>query len=207
MRNLKRMLGLSGLTALLVGLVAAVPAQAQAPQAAAACAVDGTATTTPAVQIEGGSGTYRFDSTVGAGLQLTCVVGTTAHGSGLAEITVTSTGNYVNTVCGTGTARSADLDPVNPPASGNDITTVAFPAGNPGNLDPVWLEQQEGNLEYDIPFVGTVGALTFRSSDPGNATGGGPIKITDPTPAEINPATNTCTSDFRVLGALAGTLP
>jgi hypothetical protein len=194
------MLILSGLTAL-ASLAAAVPAQAQN---VGACAVEGTATTTPAVQILGGSGTYKFDSLGGAGLQLNCVIGTATHGSGVATTAVTSTGNFTNTVCGTGVANSAD-DPATPLVSGNDITAVNVRAGN---LDPAWATAQETKLEYDIQFAATVGALRFRATGltgGPNANGGGPIKITDPTPGEFTDGVN-CTSDFAVLGALAGTL-
>jgi hypothetical protein len=197
MCTLKRLLVLIGLTAL-VSLVAPVPAQAQN---AAACAIEGRATTNPPVQILGGSGTYKFDSSVGAGLQLNCVIGTANHGSGVVTLTVSSTGNYTNTVCGTGRASSADLDPVNPPTGGNDITAVNVRAGN---LDTVWAEQQETKLEYDIDFAGTVGAFQFRAGA-GNAQGIGVVLITDPTPGEFTDGVN-CTSDFAVVGAWAGTL-
>jgi hypothetical protein len=198
MRNLKRMLILSGLTAL-ASVAAAGPAQAQN---VGACAVEGTGTFSPPMQIIGGSGTYKFDSSAGAGLQWNCVIGTANHGSGVATLSVTSTGNYVNDVCGTFEAHSADLDPVNPPTGGNDITAVNVRAGN---LDALWAEQQETKLEYDMRFVGTVGSFRFRPVA-GNAQGVGLFKMTDPSPEEIDPSTNTCTSDFALTGAWAGSL-
>jgi hypothetical protein len=75
-----------------------------------------------------------------------------------------------------------------------------------------WIGAQGPHLDYDITFAGTVGVLEFHDhlgdgDDGFNAGGGGVVKITDPTPGEIDPATNTCTSDFGVTGAVAGVLP
>jgi hypothetical protein len=56
---------------------------------------------------------------------------------------------------------------------------------------------QGSNFGYDILFVGLHGTLVFRGPV---VIGGGQINISDPTPGEIDPATNVCTSDFEVTG-------
>ena len=60
---------------------------------------------------------------------------------------------------------------------------------------------------YDIFFAGNAGALRFRGQPTNDSTGYGPIQFTDMTPQEINPNTNSCTSDFQVTGSFAAVLP
>jgi hypothetical protein len=199
MRLSKRMLAVSGLTGLLAA-VAASPAFAD-PGGAAACTVSGQALTNPPVQLTGGGGTYSFNSNQGAsaGLQLNCLAANTAGDAGVITVTTTSNGNYTNTVCGTGTADSTL----------NQITGVNVRAGTPG-IGP-WAQAQQDDLDYHIQFAGTVGALTFTSGA-GQATGGGPIQIADPTPANTAPfeaahGANDCTTDFQVTGSLVGSVP
>jgi hypothetical protein len=219
MRAFLRILSLTGITGALAALAAAAPAQAQtAPDAAAACTVEGIANTTPAVKVSGGSGQFKFDSGAGQGqgLALSCVVSTTpgnpttGAGAAVATIVATSSGDYHNIVCGTGDASSTS----------NTVTSTAITQAVPDTATyksafDTWARAQGVNLDWVInPFVGTVGALVFGDSGSGtadeNATGGGPIKITDPTPSVPTPPGDPnadCTSDFEVTGALAGVLP
>jgi hypothetical protein len=207
MRTFKRMLGVTGLTGLLAAIAGAAPAMADN-SGNAACTVSGQALTNPAVQLTGGSGSYTFNSANGAsGLQLNCAVRVDGpEGNGVVTASATSIGTYTNTVCGTGTASSLAG------TAGNNITS-AVSQGVPNPSLEAWTKAQSDDLEYDITFTGTAGALTFGSAtNAGNASGRGPIQITDPTPGntapfEANHGANDCTTDFQVSGALQGSVP
>ena len=96
-------------TVLAAGAIAASPMVASAATGAAALVV-GTTSLTP-VQLVGGSGSYQFSSIACAGTDGVC--------------TASSSGSYVNTVCGTGTADGT----VTITAHANFLIHIQFVAG------------------------------------------------------------------------------
>ena len=199
MRVLKRVLGLTGLTGVLAAFAAAAPASAQ--QGAMSCAVSGKVSFSPAVQVLGGTGGYTFaaQSGVDPGLQLNCAIGTTGHGAGIATVNVNSSGTFQNTACGTDKLDSSINTLVGSTPIGPNTFTSDFNS---------WLTGEILNhFGYDIWLAGNAGALRFRGQATNDATGYGPIQVTDLTPQEINSNANVCTSDFQLTGSFAAVLP
>jgi hypothetical protein len=197
MSHLRRIVALAVPASLLVALGVALPAQA-APSLAASCTVQGTATTSPAVGLTANTGSYSFNVSVdntSTSLQFQCL-GVSGGGSvDVENLSVTSTGTYNNTVCGTGTADGTN--------TGITATSLGLPGTT--NLTANWTGK---DLSYHIDFVGGQGVLQFK--DPNNplhpgtssATGGGEVTITASHPT----VPNGCTDGFVVTGALAGTI-
>jgi len=135
-----------------------------------------------------GSGLYTSMS-----LDVTCTVvweGTLDF----VEADVTSIGNFVNEVCGTGTA--ADDDPT--------VNSVDSLSDDP-QLEAAMASQDYG---YSILFADDVGTLVFDGATAADPAGGGEILIQ---PDEtFNPGgfpSGTCTSGWDVTGTVAFSLP
>ena len=141
-RLAKRLSLLLGL-ALVAGVVAAVPS-ASAASVNANCAVAGTADVSPAVQLQGGGGSYTFNN-----LLFACA-GTVNGVTDVATSNVTTSGTYTNSICGTGTADST--------TSTGSIAVSA--KGNTGTF----------SAPYHIDFTAGVGTLTFKSPASGSGT-------------------------------------
>jgi hypothetical protein len=183
MLRLRGILALSIPTTALALLAPAVPAEAAGDSAS--CSVTGSATTNPAVQLQGGSGSYSFDVSIAGStaLQFNCL-GVNASGQVDVEtLSVSSTGTYSNIVCGTGSA------------DGTNTGITATSLGVPGttNLTGNWTGK---NLSYHIDFVAGVGVLRFTDS---GTSGGGVVTIT-----ASNPQTDgvNCTNGFKVVGVV-----
>jgi hypothetical protein len=194
-KEVSHALRVSGLTGILVGLAAAAPAVAQ--QAVATCTVSGSGGTNPPFGVTANTGGYTFDS------QLRCDVSRADGHVSTDIVELASTGTYQNITCGTGRLSSTS----------NVISAVqtVFETGPPPSSATFW-DGLDAKLDYDALFVGGVGQLLFRPSpfnpapDPGNAQGGGPIDILDPTP-NLPPGLNQCITDFLFTGAWAFTVP
>ncbi|MGH2955734.1 MAG: hypothetical protein ACRDL6_01905 [Solirubrobacterales bacterium] len=145
MKRIAKRIALVASLALVAGVVSAVPAQAAV---SGTCGVAGQATTSPPVQLQGGSGTYEFQDLVFA------CEGTIDGQTDVAVFDITTDGTYVNEVCGTGEAHST---------TGNGVVTQSL-MGNQGKTF---------EAQYDIVFTAGVGTLTFRSP----ASGSGVIDI------------------------------
>jgi hypothetical protein len=133
-----------------LGIVGATAGTASAAQTLVCPNFQGaTDTLTPPVQFLGGTGTYSFHGPA------TCSLNSSVPSAN--NSTITSTGSYVNTVCGTGTATgSAD---------------ISVDGGAPVHLT------------YTIQFAGGLGAIRGT----GSATGGGPVSIRPATSNAANP--------------------
>jgi hypothetical protein len=161
--------------ALVAGVVTAVPS-ASAATLNATCGVAGQAHTSPAVKIGPNSGTYTFDNFVFA------CEGTVNGVTDVATSSISTGGNYTNTMCGTGTADSTS-------ASGTITQSVA------GNTGATF------TAPYHISFTDGVGNLTFNSG----ASGSGVIDIIPTGPSappvgNTNPNSWDCTNSFAVAG-------
>jgi hypothetical protein len=127
------------------------------------------------------TGTYQFAGNA------TCVAvegdtGDAATNSGVYSTHITSSGNYTNLVCGTGTATSTAAN-----------TTLS---GFPSPEGPV-------NTAYTIRFTAGAGALQITGGftpQHSSVTGGGYVQIV---PAQGNCA-NTDVSAFTVAGSFTG---
>ena len=172
MRSVRNRFGLALALALAVSAVVALPAQAA--DIDGSCALNGEATTAPPVQLQGGSGTYEFTDLIFA------CVGTVDGEVAVATFDVTSQGDYVNEICGTGTAEDSD-------ASGT-VVNEAPSSAHVGQTTPP--------LAYDIEFTSGVGTLTFTSG----GTGSGVIDIF-PTGPQANGT--DCTDSFGVAGEVS----
>jgi hypothetical protein len=179
----------------------AIPAQASTD---AACSFDGTATTTPPVKLQGGSGNYTFSSSgTTTPIRFRCVGHNSAHQVDVETFDVSSAGSYVNNVCGTGSATSTAG------TKGGTISNLASVGGN-ANLTSTWYHQQpiqdlahQLDLSYTIAFTGGQGTLTFVA--PAEISGGGAVSIS--AEGDANQAGGECTTHFSVHGALDGTAP
>jgi hypothetical protein len=207
-----------GVAASVLGSLAfAVPSQAAT---TATCAVTGQATTNPSVQLSAGSGSYSFDAGAGAAtaLKFNCLGVNGSAQFDVENFSVSSSGTYANSVCGTGTATST-TGGKGGTINGATITTTA-PTGGATDLRPVWWHGLTGaanwtfanqlDLSYAITFAGGQGALTFLSpalAGTAEVTGGGPISITATGPGTPNTPPGYCTTTFQVVGALQGVTP
>jgi hypothetical protein len=150
------------------------------------------------VDVVDGSGSYSFDVSIfgSTNLQFTCLVVSASGQSDVETLSVTSTGTYHNTVCGTGSADSTNT------------AITATRLGLPGTTDLTgnWTGK---DLSYHIQFVAGQGALVFKNPanllfrGMSNAFGGGEVTIT-PDLQRSDLAANICTNSFKVTGALAG---
>jgi hypothetical protein len=174
-RLAKRLSLLLGL-ALVAGVVTAVPS-ASAASVNATCGVEGTAHVTPAVKIGPNSGTYTFDDFVFA------CAGTVDGVTDVTTSDITTSGNYNNTQCGTGSATSTT-------STGTIVNSIA---GNAGKTF---------TAPYSIAFDHGVGSLTFSS--PASGTGTIDIIPTGPVvPSGTDPNAWDCTTTFAVAGEVS----
>lgn len=165
----------------------ALPATAAAANTAT-CEVQGTAATSPPVNLVGGAGTYTFNNVVGSTtLNLNCVA-SDGNGVSVDQLSTISSGSYTNTVCGTGTATSTDAQNTVTPTHVNGTENLS-------GLYPL------DDFGYTIQFAG--GAGVFQFTDPA-VTGAGAIDIT--AQGDANQAGGQCTTHFSVAGALTGVL-
>lgn len=173
MRSTRNRFGLAMVLAMAAAAVIAVPASAHPSpdDVAGTCALEGTAETNPPVQLSGGSGTYEFNELVFACAGTVDGVATTA------TFGIESEGDYVNEVCGTGTAEDTDAE--------GTVLTETLSSGHTGWKTPA--------IGYEIEFLAGAGTLTFTSG----ASGSGVIDIvaTGPTGGP-----NECTESFAVVG-------
>jgi hypothetical protein len=187
-----------------------VPADA-APTMSASCTVTGEATTSPPVQLMGGTGNYSFDNQVAGStnLQFNCLGASASGGVDVEQLQVTSTGTYNNTVCGTGSADGTN--------TGIAGTSLGLPGTT--NLSANWAGK---DLSYHIDFVGGQGVLSLKDPEnpahPGtsDATGGGDVTIVlepppplpppprcDDFPPPLSPPPGCdCSNGFSVAGSL-----
>jgi hypothetical protein len=204
----KGLLPLSFVAGVLGALALAVPASAATYNGV--CGISGTAHTDPDVQTVGGSGGYTISASVtgGTNLHLTCAGRDVANASvnEVVDVNATSTGTYVNMVCGTGRAHPGGT------ALAGPITQTAGTSTAPGTAIGTALP----GATYDILFVGEQGDFgwgptsTIKGSapDPGTPgdTFGGYITISasfDPDDGNDPPPVG-CTDHFTVSGSIIG---
>lgn len=145
MIQIKRLLALSGLTALLAALAAAAPAHAGVKLA---CLGQGTAKLNPPIPFTGGTGTYQFGSLI-----FGCIGVENGTQPFIVDMSFGTTGTYTNIVCGTGKISSSTLGHGSP----------SFPAGD-SDIDFNALAQ---SLDYTVEFVGGQGILKWTSGAKG----------------------------------------
>jgi hypothetical protein len=200
----KRLLPLSFIAGLLGALAFAVPASAAT--YTGHCVINGTAHTDPDMQAGGGSGGYTFSAggTGGSNLHLTCAVRDVANAgvNEVVDVNATSTGTYVNIVCGIGRAHSPGFGLTAP------ITQTAGTSTAPGTA----LGTALAGATYDIVFAGGQGDFGWGPSstitNPGVAdagtpgdTFGGDVAVD----ASLVPDDgNDCADDFTVTGVITG---
>jgi hypothetical protein len=170
-----------------VGLSAG-SAQATTGNGSSDCALSGQASTTPPVRLMGGFGTYQFSS-----FTADCAVQDANDGTVVADVSLSSAGNYTNTICGTGNATDTD-------ASASLTQTV--PAGKLGDEFPVT------GIGYSINFANGNGTLDITSSGTNSAghsfdttQSTGTIQIV-PAPNHVPMVGAECTDGFAVAGTL-----
>ena len=178
MSGLRRSRGIAAAVGVVAVLTSATPAQAA--KATVDCKVAGPWSGNPSVQIFGGSGSYTFQE-VG-----TCNAAWDNGATDTIDLTVSSNGTFTNTICGGwATWNSSNFQ--------NSLTATS--RSGQSNIGSVI----GGHFGYTSQFSNYIGDLRF--TDPAIA-GGGAIKLTDPTTAEINNPSGNCTSDFQVDGAI-----
>jgi hypothetical protein len=187
--RIKRGLVLATAVAALSVSLSAGSAQATTGNGSSTCALSGQASTSPPVQLQGGSGTYSFSS-----FTADCVVQDASDGTVVADVKLNSAGNYTNTVCGTGNATDADA---------SATLTQTVPAGKLGDEFPVT------GIGYSIDFTSGNGTLDITSSGTNSAghsfdttQSSGQIQIL-PAPSAHVPAVGECTNGFAVAGTLS----
>ena len=205
MSALRRTLAAGVATGALGALLIAGSAQAASGDRAA-CTVQGKVSTNPNMLLVGGGGTYAFTSAAGVSpLQFSCAVhrGTTVD---VQQFSATSTGSYVNFVCGTGTSTST------PGTKGGTIGAITELGAHPplADLTNLWWQDSathtfanQIDLSYTIQFVAGQGVLRFTSSGPGGVTGGGLVSEGFDFDATNPPAPAGCTDHFEWQGAVA----
>ena len=164
--------GMKGLTtigtALAAASIAAAPVMAHAFDSDTdVLAFVGATTSLWPVQLVGGTGAYEFSTIACAGVS----TDTTPPEAALCSIT--SAGNYVNTVCGTGTADSTS-------------TTVNEPDG------------ADTTVSYHIQFVSGIGILTGPGAGPVNGVPPVAAVVLVPTGPGTPP---NCVTSFDVVAA------
>jgi hypothetical protein len=163
--------------------------------------LDDLAGTDPLSLLDTDTGTYSF-STSGSPLPSPCAsveasvldedVSVEAEAA-VGTVSISASGGYINTICGTGTADgSATL-----------TGTVLAGINQDGDLSP---EPSSATADYDITFAGGQGVLTGTFTD-GEDTGtsAGYVNIV---PDPLTPGNGNCISGpvkaFRVTGAFVG---
>jgi len=141
-----------------MGLIGNAPVHAAT--TALECTGTGAATPTPAVGLTGGSGTYTFSGPAH------CTGSGEDDGNIVAQaVTISSSGDYSNIVCGTGGVT-------------NGVSTVTLG-------DDTW------TVNYKITFAGGQGALTGTASDSSDGDSG---TLTVAGTASIVPTGGNCAS-------------
>ncbi len=159
----------------------ALPSMAQAATGTGVftCSFTGSATTSPPVQLVGGSGSYSFS---GPGSCNISDATDAAENANNQTITISSTGTYTNAVCGTGTADgSASITGSNAEFPASVTYHIDFTAGGQPN-------------QQDLTITGG------SHADGSGGTGSGSVQLGPPADtSKIGPPPN-CTSAFSVSG-------
>jgi hypothetical protein len=162
MSIIKRLFVVSGLAGLLGAMAFAVPAQAGS-GAHAKCTITGNAKTTPPVGLLANKGIYEFDSAT-----IDCVVIESPPLKVVTmSVTVSSTGEYKNIVCGTGKAIADE----------GGVAVVDIDVGSNSKIGPAGYAAVIEDLKYEVEFVATEGILYWHNSM-------GKVKIPVPKPLD-----------------------
>lgn len=186
MHGLRNRFGLALALALAVSAAVAPPASAQSASFDGQCTVDGLAVASPAWRLQGGTGDYYFaqlwdDLRGGYYTFLFRCVGAVDGEVTAIEFDVSSSGEYSNNICGSGTAE--DTNAV------GEVTVEAPSQGHVGWTTPA--------IGYELRYQPEgLGVLTFTSG----AEGGGGVSVILGNPGFDPDDLNYCTDSFRVRG-------